>query len=147
MSKSLYPVTAVLLIAATTAQTAPLFADLPALSALGLVLTAAATLLFLFSGRQTASATTTQRSPRATAETFENHEYDDSERETGTVKWFNTTKGFGFISRDNGDDIFVHFRAIRGEGHRILIEGQRVEYNVVSREKGLQAEDVVEVSA
>ncbi len=44
------------------------------------------------------------------------------DRETGTVKWFNTSKGFGFISRDSGEDIFVHFRAIRGEGHRILIE-------------------------
>lgn len=64
-------------------------------------------------------------------------------RETGTVKWFNTSKGFGFISRDSGDDIFVHFRAIRGEGHRVLIEGQRVEYTVMQRDKGLQAEDVI----
>lgn len=64
-------------------------------------------------------------------------------RETGTVKWFNTSKGFGFISRDGGDDIFVHFRAIRGEGHRVLIEGQRVEYTVMQRDKGLQAEDVI----
>ncbi|TLX55823.1 cold-shock protein [Stutzerimonas nosocomialis] len=66
-----------------------------------------------------------------------------SGRETGTVKWFNTSKGFGFISRDTGDDIFVHFRAIRGEGHRVLIEGQRVEFTVMQRDKGLQAEDVV----
>ncbi|PJI49358.1 MAG: cold-shock protein [Pseudomonas sp.] len=64
-------------------------------------------------------------------------------RETGTVKWFNTSKGFGFISRDSGEDIFVHFRAIRGEGHRILIEGQRVEFSVIQRDKGLQAEDVI----
>ena len=63
-------------------------------------------------------------------------------RETGTVKWFNTSKGFGFISRDCGEDIFVHFRAIRGEGHRVLVEGQRVEFAVVQRDKGLQAEDV-----
>lgn len=68
---------------------------------------------------------------------------DDENRETGTVKWFNTSKGFGFISRDTGEDIFVHFRAIRGEGHRILIEGQRVEFSVVQRDKGLQAEDVI----
>ena len=67
----------------------------------------------------------------------------DPNRETGTVKWFNTTKGFGFISRDSGDDIFVHFRAIRGEGHRVLVEGQRVEFSVMQRDKGLQAEDVV----
>lgn len=64
-------------------------------------------------------------------------------RESGTVKWFNTSKGFGFISRDSGDDIFVHFRAIRGEGHRVLVEGQRVEFVVMQRDKGLQAEDVV----
>lgn len=66
-----------------------------------------------------------------------------SEREAGTVKWFNTNKGFGFISRDQGDDVFVHFRAIRGEGHRALAEGQRVEFVVAHRDKGLQAEDVV----
>ncbi|QRY79022.1 cold-shock protein [Pseudomonas sp. PDNC002] len=74
----------------------------------------------------------------ATSDTFV-----DENRETGTVKWFNTSKGFGFISRDSGEDIFVHFRAIRGEGHRILIEGQRVEFSVVQRDKGLQAEDVI----
>ncbi|SFO96554.1 cold-shock DNA-binding protein family [Pseudomonas borbori] len=66
-----------------------------------------------------------------------------TDRETGTVKWFNTSKGFGFISRDSGDDIFVHFRAIRGEGHRVLVEGQRVEFSVMQRDKGLQAEDVI----
>ncbi len=68
---------------------------------------------------------------------------DDSSRETGTVKWFNVSKGFGFITRDQGDDIFVHYRAIRGEGHRTLNEGQRVEFQVANKEKGLQAEDVV----
>lgn len=67
------------------------------------------------------------------------------QRETGTVKWFNTAKGFGFISRDSGEDIFVHFRAIRGEGHRVLVEGQRVEFAVVRRDKGLQAEDVDQI--
>ncbi len=64
-------------------------------------------------------------------------------RETGTVKWFNVTKGFGFITRDMGEDVFVHYRAIRGEGHRTLSEGQRVEFIVVERDKGLQAEDVI----
>ncbi|MDF0730602.1 cold shock domain-containing protein [Pseudomonas entomophila] len=71
---------------------------------------------------------------------------DGGKRDTGTVKWFNTSKGFGFISRDSGDDIFVHFRAIRGEGHRVLVEGQRVEFSVMHRDKGLQAEDVVAVT-
>ena len=63
-------------------------------------------------------------------------------RETGEVKWFNTSKGFGFITRTDGSDVFVHFRAIRGEGHRALREGQRVSYSVTHGEKGPQAEDV-----
>ena len=65
-----------------------------------------------------------------------------SERETGTVKWFNDAKGYGFIEREQGEDVFVHFRAIRGEGHRSLHEGQRVEFMVTDGNKGLQAEDV-----
>lgn len=65
-----------------------------------------------------------------------------SEREIGTVKWFNDTKGYGFIQREQGDDVFVHFSAIRGDGHRTLKEGQRVEFAVTQGQKGLQAEDV-----
>lgn len=63
-------------------------------------------------------------------------------REQGKVKWFNATKGFGFITRAQGDDVFVHYRSIRGEGHRTLREGQAVEFVVTRGEKGLQAEDV-----
>lgn len=63
-------------------------------------------------------------------------------RESGSVKWFNATKGFGFITRAQGDDVFVHYRSIRGEGHRTLREGQAVEFVVTKGEKGLQAEDV-----
>lgn len=74
------------------------------------------------------------------------HDYYDDEahssRETGSVKWFNANKGFGFITRDSGDDVFVHFRSIRGEGHRVLHDGQRVEFEVSQGEKGLQADDV-----
>lgn len=70
----------------------------------------------------------------------------DNSRETGTVKWFNTNKGFGFITRENGDDVFVHFRSIRGQGHRTLIEGQKVEFSITEGEKGLQAEDVASAS-
>ena len=66
----------------------------------------------------------------------------DAEREQGVVKWFNTSKGFGFIERDRGGDVFVHFRAIRGDGHRVLFEGDKVEYVVLEHEKGLQANDV-----
>jgi cold shock protein len=65
-----------------------------------------------------------------------------AERETGTVKWFNDSKGYGFIQRESGADVFVHFRAIRGEGHRTLVEGQKVEYAVTQGQKGLQADDV-----
>ncbi len=65
-----------------------------------------------------------------------------AERETGTVKWFNTSKGYGFITRDQGTDIFVHYSAIRGEGYRSLEEGQRVEFTVGKGEKGPQAQDV-----
>lgn len=65
-----------------------------------------------------------------------------AERETGTVKWFNNSKGYGFIQRDQGEDVFVHFRAIRGEGYRSLQEGQRVEFTVTQGQKGLQADDV-----
>ena len=63
-------------------------------------------------------------------------------REQGTVKWFNVTKGFGFITRESGEDVFVHYRSVRGNGRRTLREGQRVLFNVVEGEKGLQAEDV-----
>ncbi len=65
-----------------------------------------------------------------------------AERETGTVKWFNASKGYGFIARDQGDEIFVHYTAIQGEGYRSLDEGQRVEFTVVQGQKGLQAQDV-----
>lgn len=65
-----------------------------------------------------------------------------SERETGTVKWFNDAKGFGFISRENGEDVFVHFRAIQGQGFKSLQEGQTVSFTVVQGQKGLQADAV-----
>lgn len=65
-----------------------------------------------------------------------------AERETGTVKWFNTTKGYGFIVRDQGGDIFVHYSAIQGQGYRSLDEGQRVEFTVAKGQKGPQAQDV-----
>jgi CspA family cold shock protein len=63
-------------------------------------------------------------------------------REEGEVKWFNSTKGFGFITKDDGEEIFVHFRSIRGEGRRSLRDGQRVSFEVVNSDKGPQAEDV-----
>ncbi len=65
-----------------------------------------------------------------------------SDRETGTVKWFNDQKGFGFIQREQGDDVFVHHSNIASEGFRSLAEGQRVEFDVAPGKKGLQAENV-----
>jgi CspA family cold shock protein len=65
-----------------------------------------------------------------------------SDRQIGTVKWFNDAKGFGFIARDNGPDVFVHFRAITGSGFKSLQEGQQVSFKVVQGQKGLQADEV-----
>ncbi|WP_349607870.1 cold-shock protein [Halomonas sp. H10-9-1] len=71
---------------------------------------------------------------------------EDDDRELGEVKWFNVNKGYGFITRDSGEDVFVHFRAIRGRGHRTLAEGQKVRYHVVANDKGLQADDVTVIT-
>jgi CspA family cold shock protein len=65
-----------------------------------------------------------------------------SERVTGTVKWFNGAKGYGFIEREGGADVFVHFSAIQGDGYRNLEEGQKVEFEVQQGPKGLQAANV-----
>ena len=65
-----------------------------------------------------------------------------AERETGTVKWFNPDKGFGFISREQGNDVFVHYSAINGNGYRSLEENQRVEFTIIEGQKGPQAQDV-----
>lgn len=65
-----------------------------------------------------------------------------ADREVGTVKWFNSSKGFGFIERESGDDVFVHYSAINSDGYRSLEEGQRVEFTVAQGQKGPQAQDV-----
>lgn len=136
-----------LLVFATVLQALILLAPLPQIGEqpsiwLSLLLLTAAVLLHL----GTHLPKTTQRPHPARPAAANSPAYSQTSgdlRETGTVKWFNTSKGFGFISRDSGEDIFVHFRAIRGEGHRILVEGQRVEFSVMQRDKGLQAEDVI----
>jgi CspA family cold shock protein len=79
---------------------------------------------------------TRSAAPRAAAPTTE------AGRETGQVKWFNRTKGFGFIVRDSGGEIFVHHRNIRGTGRRSLKDGERVSFTVAPHDKGLQAEQV-----
>jgi len=70
------------------------------------------------------------------------HEWKESVLATGTVKWFNAEKGYGFISREGGADVFVHYSAIEGAGYRSLEEGQRVEFEVTSGPKGDQAQNV-----
>ncbi|AQU83580.1 MULTISPECIES: cold-shock protein [unclassified Halomonas] len=86
------------------------------------------------------------RQPQAASVVDDEEEEDiidpNDGREEGEVKWFNTNKGYGFITRDNGEDVFVHFRAIRGRGPRMLAEGQIVRYHVIKNERGLQADDV-----
>ncbi len=64
---------------------------------------------------------------------------------TGTVKWFDEAKGFGFIARESGPDVFAHFKAIKGEGYKTLVEGQKVEFTVTQGHKGPQAENIVAV--
>ncbi|MDC0664193.1 cold-shock protein [Marinobacter sp. SS21] len=87
-----------------------------------------------------------RKAPRAASMDYEDDDQDDLEGpegdEEGTVKWFNVKKGFGFIVRENGDEVFVHFRAIRGRGRRVLRQGQLVRFNVVDADKGLQADNV-----
>jgi CspA family cold shock protein len=68
-----------------------------------------------------------------------------SDTVTGTVKWFNESKGFGFIEQENGPDVFAHFSAISGSGFKTLAEGQRVEFTVTAGQKGPQAENIVAI--
>ncbi len=63
----------------------------------------------------------------------------------GKIKWFNESKGYGFIQQDNGPDVFVHFSAIKGEGFKTLAEGQRVQFDIVEDEKGLKAANVIKI--
>ena len=69
-----------------------------------------------------------------------------SDREIGTVKWFNDSKGFGFIEREQGEDVFVHYSSIRGTGYKSLEDGQKVEFTLSQGQKGPQATDVTVIS-
>ena len=99
------------------------------------------------SGKLTESRKIKSRGPRSKKKNFkpspprERQDFDTA-REEGVVKWFNSRKGFGFITRESGEDIFVHFRSILGEGHRTLQDGQAVEFSISEGSKGLHAEDV-----
>jgi CspA family cold shock protein len=88
------------------------------------------------------SACTRKTLPIAFGGTTSSTEHEDTDMEQGTVKWFNDAKGFGFLSRANGEDVFVHHTAIQSNGFRSLQEGQQVTFNVVKGPKGWQAENV-----
>ena len=100
-----------------------------------------ATAITAIAVRDPAGATRTTGDQRG-ANTDLSDGVESAGRETGKVKWFNVSKGFGFIIKDDGEEIFVHFRSIRGEGRRSLRDGQRVTFVVTDSDKGPQAEDV-----
>lgn len=91
--------------------------------------------------RQTASRPQQHQNSRPAGDGYED-DFGPEGNEEGSVKWFNVKKGFGFIVRDSGDEVFVHFRAIRGRGRRVLRQGQLVRFDVVEADKGLQADNV-----
>ena len=101
-----------------------------------LLLFIATSFVSLFLGGGSAGASSEESSDESS------RQYDSSDREMGTVKWFNVRKGYGFITRDAGDDVFVHFRNIEGKGRRAIEEGQRVSFVVTTGDKGLQADEV-----
>ena len=129
---------AVAAVLALTASLASLTQRLPApLAYFGIALLAAC-LVLLLSNRGTAPVSGANAQAKAKVQP----KVQAGTHEHGTVKWFSANKGFGFITRDNGDDIFVHFRSINTKGNRVLREGQRVKFTVGTGSKGLQAEDV-----
>ena len=69
-----------------------------------------------------------------------------SEREVGTLKWFDAKKGYGFINREDGEDVFIHYSSIQGNGYRVLEDGQKVEFEVVQGRKGLEATNLTKVT-
>jgi CspA family cold shock protein len=94
------------------------------------------------SSASTSSNTSSTTSSNTSSSPARTEHSGDADREEGEVKWFNVSKGFGFITKDDGEEIFVHFRSIRGEGRRSLKDGQRVSFHVADSDKGPQAEDV-----
>jgi CspA family cold shock protein len=92
--------------------------------------------------RSTQRVTCLQKKPSKASALHQQKKGHCTTMETGTVKWFNDAKGYGFISRQNGEDVFVHFSAIQASGFRSLQEGQQVQFDVVKGPKGWQAENV-----
>lgn len=93
-------------------------------------------------GTKSSARDTSRNTPRGAPRDTSGNTAADGPREHGLVKWFNVSKGFGFITKDDGEEIFVHFRSIRGGGRRGLRDGQQVSFVVANSDKGPQAEDV-----
>jgi CspA family cold shock protein len=127
--------------AATLAQGEAL-PDIPMLAACCVAAVASVIAVSLPGRSETATVAAAPSGEKRSATPARRQDYDDSNREFGQVKWFNASKGFGFIIKEDGDEIFVHFRSIRGEGRRGLKDGQRVSFVVADSQKGPQAEDV-----
>ena len=128
------------LVGITLASGSTLAESLSSLPNVGVIYTIVALIFFAIAFISALAVPARRRRNRSSGTVVES-DVDDG-RERGQVKWFNVKKGFGFVTRDNGDDVFVHFRSIRGSGHRSLSEGQAVKFSVVDGQKGLQAEDV-----
>lgn len=99
----------------------------------------------IFATNPVGSKTSSPSRASSTSTTSSASSASGGDRETGTVKWFNVRKGYGFITRDQGEDIFVHFRNIEGKGRRAILEGERVSFIVTDGDKGLQADNVAPV--
>ena len=119
--------------------------DILLLAAFSIATVATALLISPSASTTTAGSTSVQAAPGSgpgSKKPARRTASDDSARDQGQVKWFNVSKGFGFITKDDGEEIFVHFRSIRGEGRRSLRDGQSVTFVVAQSDKGPQAEDV-----
>lgn len=139
---AIFDITLVVITAIGTLITAFVSPLLIARAGAGAITSASATAAPAGRAQNAAKAEKRTEKPRPEKPRDEEPRSVDGPREEGTVKWFNFNKGFGFITRESGEDIFVHFRSIRGKGRKSLPEGQRVEFVVTKGDKGLQAEDV-----
>ncbi len=129
----------------TTENTAIYHLDVVTMAAFLIATLTTVVLSQLISSPSQGQSTTSNKKPKSPAPAknkAKSSASQSSDREQGSVKWFNVSKGFGFITRDNGEDIFVHYRSIRGQGRRRLFEGQAVSFAVIDSDKGLQADDV-----
>lgn len=130
------------IVLALTATLSSLARILPAPLAYFLIALVAAALALMIAGPKQSAGSAPDSSKHRSKHASTITGRSASAKEQGQVKWFSASKGFGFITRDSGEDIFVHFRSINSKGNSVLREGQRVEFTVGNGSKGLQAEDV-----